>query len=563
MCFGAADQGKASMLRHHLVSPFLWSSRTVVGLRVEGSEALVPDFAKKVERLRLRVDTNPGMWRKVLIAGCSALGAYFAGKKALKKLQQQVAGSEDGGMNGVMQTIAKGVFCLQSHIGPWSVQDLGLGLAAMSKLTEKEPPDVPGDSAEDLVKNVGFWREAQHWRSLSEAIYTYDPASFSLQSQLPESSIVAAQWNPHQETLRPAYVVCVDPPFEAVVMVVRGTSHVVDILINAGAAPEPFYGGYAHGGFVQATNALLKEAKPHIEKAFQQHNQKGLKLIIVGHSMGAAVGIMCGLHLTSEYPDLKCWGYSPAASMNIELAHECSSFATCFLSSHDIIPRFSITSVEDLRKRICEFDWKKVECVAKDDEDWKKMSKAIDLMNDFQQAQDRVSDRMNELQSQVAEAQTQVCDCIAGQEKSEEQRIQEHSKGNRQHQNQEHATGSNQENEENRNVEDVNTTEENGDEDEKPLQLHPPGKLIVLASDPPGSGKKPTMRSDVAQQRNYGAYPSFEEARNTKWIAKVAKQEDITSIVISPWSISDHMLGTLCEGMCYFQGYSLSTNSSN
>jgi hypothetical protein len=77
------------------------------------------------------------------------------------------------------------------------------------------------------MSNASFLARAQHWQSLAEASYTEDPASFSLQSQLPESTIVAAEWSPYQETLRPAYTVCVDAPHGAVVLSVRGTSQVL------------------------------------------------------------------------------------------------------------------------------------------------------------------------------------------------------------------------------------------------------------------------------------------------------------------------------------------------
>ena len=120
-----------------------------------------------------------------------------------------------------------------------------------------------------------------------------------MQSLLPESAIVAAEWNPCHETLRPAYAVCIDAPHGAVVLSVRGTSHIVDMLVNSGASAEPFLGGQAHGGFAKATDQLVEQVLPHIKKAFEEQskNQKDLKLVITGHSMGAAVGIMAGMKL--------------------------------------------------------------------------------------------------------------------------------------------------------------------------------------------------------------------------------------------------------------------------
>lgn len=94
------------------------------------------------------------------------------------------------------------------------------------QVSEKGPPEPPGQPAKELAQNANFLARAQHWRAMAEAVYTFDPASFSLQSQLPESAIVAAEWVPCQDTLRPAYVVCVDAPYGAIVLTVRGTSQV-------------------------------------------------------------------------------------------------------------------------------------------------------------------------------------------------------------------------------------------------------------------------------------------------------------------------------------------------
>lgn len=98
-------------------------------------------------------------------------------------------------------------------------------------MTEKSPPNVPGKPSEEMAKNASFLARAQHWRAMAEAVYTSDPGSFSLQSQLPESAIVAAEWNPCQESLRPAYAVCIDASHGAIVLSVRGTSQVHSLSI--------------------------------------------------------------------------------------------------------------------------------------------------------------------------------------------------------------------------------------------------------------------------------------------------------------------------------------------
>lgn len=91
--------------------------------------------------------------------------------------------------------------------------------------------------------------------------------------------------------------------------------------------------------------------------------------------------------------------------------------------------------------------------------------------------------------------------------------------------------------------------EEKEEEKKKHPPLYPPGRLFVLISDPPGSGKMPENRKDVASGRSSGTYPTFEEVKKVKWVLHEADQEDLKEIVVSPWCVSDHMLGNLAEGI--------------
>lgn len=173
---------------------------------------------------------------------------------------------------------------------------------------------------------------------------------------------------------------------------------VVDMLVNAGASSESYMGGQGHGGFVHATEKLVEEVEPIIARAFREHGtaQKDLKLVITGHSLGAAVGIMAGLKLREEYPNVECWGYSTPACLTLDLARECDKFATSFVANHDIVPRFSLHAVEELRKRICSFDWERADEVCKDDEDWKNIKKASKQMKKWQETQKGVCDNVSE-----------------------------------------------------------------------------------------------------------------------------------------------------------------------
>ncbi|XP_024372347.1 uncharacterized protein [Physcomitrium patens] len=475
------------------------------------------------------------------IVVCGLAAVSLAGVKLVRGLHggmKKVVSNKGGGQGGddsslAFNVVAKGFSTVQSHIGPWSFEDLTLGLAAISKVTEKGPPHPPGRPCKEIAQNANFLARVQHWRSMAEAAYTCDPASFSLQSQLPESTIVAAEWNPCQNTLRPAYVVCIDGPYGAVVLSIRGTSQIVDMLVNSGTSAEPFRDGRAHGGFAKAAESLVQQVVPHIKRAFEEQSksQKNLKLVITGHSMGAAVGVMAGMKLkeSSEFSNLECWGFSTPACVTLELARGCKDFATSFIAHHDVVPRFSITSVERLRKRICDFDWDHAEKVAGGDDDWCNIKSVAEKLKSAQETSKKMSNSIKEAEEELGKQVKGVSEKI-GVPLCENNSTDEDS-------------------------EDKNRNKEEEKEEEKKEHppLYPPGRLFVLTADPPGSGKMPEDRSGIPSSRSSGTYPTFEEAKKVTWTLNEADQEDLEEIVISPWCVSDHMLGNLGEGIGYLQ----------
>ncbi|KAG0581578.1 hypothetical protein KC19_4G262600 [Ceratodon purpureus] len=476
------------------------------------------------------------------IVVCGLAAVSFVGVKLVRGLHGGVKKivakkkeyDESDGNSLAYDVVAKGFATVQANLGPWSFQDLTLGLAAISKVTEKGPPHPPGQPAKELSQDAAFLARAQHWRALAEAAYTSDPASFSLYSQLPESCIVAAEWNPCQETLRPAYVVCIDAPYGAIVLTVRGTSQIVDMLVNSGTSAEPFLDSEAHGGFANATENLVEQVLPHIKRAFEDQLkcQKDLKLVVTGHSMGAAVGIMAGMTLrkSSEFSNIECWGFSTPACVTLDVARGCKDFVTSFVAHHDVVPRFSIHALELLRKRICDFDWDDADKIVGEDQDWGNIRSAAENLKSAQVTMQQAKDGFGEKVKDVAEMMGSPL-CENKNKDSDKDNQDEGDKQEKQKKKEE--------------------------KEEKEKKVHPPfyapGRLLVLAADPPGSGKAPENRSNVPGSRDSGTYPTFDEAKKVTWVMHEADQEDLKEIVISPWCVSDHMLGNLGEGIGYLQ----------
>eukprot|EP00897_Mesotaenium_endlicherianum_P001926 jgi/Mesen1/1761/ME000014S01171 len=497
---------------------------------------------------------------KVIIYGAGAAGAYFAGKQLVGHMKKNAP-------QGPMEIVSKGFQCVQSNVGPFCLQDLMLGLAVLAKTTEKELPPAPGQPVEELAKDPKFLAKMQHWRAHVEGSYGKSAAEWSLLTHLPEGSIIASQWFPHMESMRPAHVVSIDPPFGAVVVAVRGTQDVSDMLCNAGAHPEDFEGGQIHSGFLRAANELMKEIEGPIEtgmEALQETCGGRPRLVLVGHSLGAAVAVACGYMLRGKYPDVQVVGLGPPACMSLELAKRSAEFVTCFIAGHDLVPRFSLANVERLRQRILDIDWKRAEQDLKGDEDFANIKKAADTFTRMHQTQQAAGRKLQEVQRGAGDKVQEMQRSISGEESKdgEEDSAKENGgkgagdgdegKGGHAKENGKgHGEG------EEAPPPDHDGGKEGGkgerEKKDEPLMLHPPGKLYVLTSDPPGQGKLPENRDGLPQQRSLGTYPDFEESKHGKWVLTEARQEDFDTLIVSAWCISDHMPGVVFEGLSYLQ----------
>eukprot|EP00951_Prasinocladus_malaysianus_P007645 scaffold54955_cov45-Prasinocladus_malaysianus.AAC.1 len=88
-----------------------------------------------------------------------------------------------------------------------------------------------------------------HWCRIAEAAYASDEDQFSLMTGLPCNAILAACWETNLGTLRPAYVLALDPSKSALALAIRGTKDLTDLATDVIAKPDVFlheHEGLAH-----------------------------------------------------------------------------------------------------------------------------------------------------------------------------------------------------------------------------------------------------------------------------------------------------------------------------
>ncbi|CAE7230370.1 unnamed protein product [Symbiodinium sp. CCMP2456] len=172
---------------------------------------------------------------------------------------------------------------------------------------------------------------------------------------LAPEDLLCAQWR----SLGPAFAVARDHTLKWIVVAVRGTLSLKDILTDCAVNSVPFLEGTAHEGFVKTSQKLLEEIEELLRKEMQAH--QGYRLVFCGHSMGGAVSAMCVAMLrdkaakdVARYGNWasQCCAYgigTPAVlSRNIceRLAQSRAAFVA--VNAQDWSPRASVSSVSEL-----------------------------------------------------------------------------------------------------------------------------------------------------------------------------------------------------------------------
>ncbi|KAL0037858.1 hypothetical protein WJX79_002263 [Trebouxia sp. C0005] len=190
------------------------------------------------------------------------------------------------------------------------------------------------------------------------------------------------------------YMVALDEISRSIVVAVRGTATMEDVITDSVAAPDLLDRSewlpesfkqqqaqtgermYAHGGIVAAAAAILQDMGKHklLQRLLEQYDpfdQQNLqpdqrdveenenvpswnhsidyrdwKLVITGHSLGAGVAALMTLRLKDRFPSAKCWAFCPPGGlMSANLSHAAQGFVNCVVVGKDIVARLSVVNI--------------------------------------------------------------------------------------------------------------------------------------------------------------------------------------------------------------------------
>ena len=145
-----------------------------------------------------------------------------------------------------------------------------------------------------------------------------------------------------------------------VYMCVRGTKTLADALTDLLCDPVEYREGKAHEFIVQSGQFLAESHRELFHDLLKHSKKKRLKIVLVGHSLGAGAATICGIELhhdPEQVFDVEVVGFGCPALLSLNLAEKYQDRITTVVNDSDVIPRLSGVSVANLLWNILEFNW--------------------------------------------------------------------------------------------------------------------------------------------------------------------------------------------------------------
>jgi hypothetical protein len=145
-----------------------------------------------------------------------------------------------------------------------------------------------------------------------------------------------------------------------ILLVVRGTKTITDVITDLLCEDVPYRGGSAHAGILQSGQYLAKKHEPLFRKLQQQFKgEKSIQLTLIGHSLGAGAASIAGM----ELQDLDCVekvkviGFGCPALLSKDLSEKTLDYITTVVADNDCIPRMSTATMVNTILDIGSYNW--------------------------------------------------------------------------------------------------------------------------------------------------------------------------------------------------------------
>lgn len=236
------------------------------------------------------------------------------------------------------------------------------GLMLALPLVHLQHDSVSTPETKEQMQQLPFLVEANYWIDFASAAYgqVVDNMRGHDKELVDKAMIIKALESrakvelanlPVRSVLCPGHVVAVDVRKQCIVLAIRGTTSESDAITDAVGecvdVPE-VKGVKAHKGVLDSARKVLEKVRPVLQEQLAKH--KGWKIVVTGHSLGAACAVVCTLLLSATplkgKPKLSCWAYAPPPVFYPKTPSALSSLEIyCFVNRNDVVPRASLRNV--------------------------------------------------------------------------------------------------------------------------------------------------------------------------------------------------------------------------
>jgi len=152
----------------------------------------------------------------------------------------------------------------------------------------------------------------------------------------------------------PKFMIFTDEASKSIVLAIRGTFSLADVIVDVICDEEKYLDGYAHRGILKGSQKIMKEAQGTLESAFQTHPDH--KLVITGHSLGAGTAVLITMGiLKKQYPvvpkgtKIQCLALAPPPVYRTRKSPEIfRNNIDIFINGNDVVPRLSLANMAKL-----------------------------------------------------------------------------------------------------------------------------------------------------------------------------------------------------------------------
>ncbi|CAO3596502.1 unnamed protein product [Absidia cylindrospora] len=247
-------------------------------------------------------------------------------------------------------------------------------------MLQKFYTDIPRPPPAGKVTDLRFLDEAHYylghaiiaygWRGIS---YLGDYANFLkdvMKTRSNKLAIVRFLKIPQEDLLgyeyglrkgavfQPSYFISVDRGHEAVVLGIRGTWSLYDVITDLVCDYKPWKGGLVHCGVLASAQWLFTRIVPQIFHHIHEHSKQQTapyhinSFIITGHSLGAGTASILTMMIVDHLDELRqlsnnpnfkvhCYGYAPVASVSLDLSEQYKDHIDSFVCQDDLVARLS------------------------------------------------------------------------------------------------------------------------------------------------------------------------------------------------------------------------------